>query len=125
MKAAVLFIICMGFALDVWSKDHELKDCHHQMKELCKGKHGAGMFACIKENKANLSPECQEKLEAKKAKWKGHAEACSADREKFCSEVKPGEGRVIECMNKNLEQLSADCKAHVQKEKAEPAKPIE
>lgn len=43
--------------------------------------------------------------------------ACAADREKFCAGVKPGEGRVRDCLQKNLKDLSGGCKASQEKVK--------
>jgi len=37
---------------------------------------------------------------------------CRADEEKFCKDVKPGEGRIIACLKAHEAELSADCKAN-------------
>ena len=37
--------------------------------------------------------------------------ACKADVEKFCKDVKPGEGRIIACLKTHEAELSAECKA--------------
>lgn len=39
------------------------------------------------------------------------AKPCKADVEKFCKDVKPGEGRIIDCLKAHEAELSADCKA--------------
>ena len=44
---------------------------------------------------------------------------CKEDREKFCKEIKPGQGRIIKCLKENEGQLSASCKAHFEKKAAE------
>ena len=36
--------------------------------------------------------------------------ACKADYEKFCAGTTPGGGRVVACLNKQLNQLSDACK---------------
>ena len=36
---------------------------------------------------------------------------CKADEEKFCKDVKPGEGRIIACMKAHEAELSDTCKA--------------
>lgn len=36
--------------------------------------------------------------------------ACKVDREKFCSGVSVGGGRVAACLNKNLDALSPECR---------------
>ncbi len=40
---------------------------------------------------------------------------CRADIEKFCADVKPGGGRLAECLRKHQEKLSTECKARGQK----------
>jgi hypothetical protein len=37
-------------------------------------------------------------------------EACKADFEKYCSDVQRGGGRVVECLNKQHDQLSEACR---------------
>jgi hypothetical protein len=39
---------------------------------------------------------------------------CRADIEKFCADVKPGGGRVAECLRKHHTELSPACKARGQ-----------
>jgi hypothetical protein len=41
------------------------------------------------------------------------AAACKQDVQALCNDVKPGEGRVKECMKSHREQLSAGCKAAI------------
>jgi hypothetical protein len=40
--------------------------------------------------------------------------ACQADFEKFCPGVEPGGGRVVECLAKQLDKLTPECKAVVE-----------
>jgi hypothetical protein len=42
---------------------------------------------------------------------KPSGDACKADREKFCKDVKPSEGALLRCMKTHKEELSAECKA--------------
>lgn len=37
-------------------------------------------------------------------------EACAADVKKFCAEVKPGGGRVRDCLSQHVDQLSDSCR---------------
>lgn len=41
--------------------------------------------------------------------------ACTADTKQFCADVKPGEGRMRDCLQKNLDKLSESCKARQEK----------
>lgn len=44
--------------------------------------------------------------------------ACKADMEKYCKDVKPGDGRIMVCMQSNIDRVSPEC-ATVMKEKAQ------
>jgi phage host-nuclease inhibitor protein Gam len=48
-------------------------------------------------------------------------DACKADTEKFCKDIKPGGGRVIACLNSHQSELTDACKKRLAegKEKAE------
>lgn len=41
-------------------------------------------------------------------------EACQSDFETYCPGVKPGGGRVVECLSKHLDQLSPQCRTVVE-----------
>ncbi|HCC46634.1 MAG TPA: hypothetical protein DEQ38_00715 [Elusimicrobia bacterium] len=49
---------------------------------------------------------------------KGGNKVCAADVQKLCGDVKPGEGRVRDCLIKNAGKLSEDCKVRTEKIKA-------
>ncbi|KAF8562076.1 hypothetical protein P879_06805 [Paragonimus westermani] len=37
------------------------------------------------------------------------ADACETDRKRFCSEVMPGDGRILQCLHEHRLQLSSEC----------------
>ena len=43
----------------------------------------------------------------------GAREACKPDADKFCSDVKPGGGRIIACMKQHEDELSPACRAAI------------
>jgi hypothetical protein len=51
---------------------------------------------------------------AASAQTAAEREACQADYEKYCSGVQPGGGRVIECLSKQLDKLTPQCKSVVE-----------
>ena len=44
-------------------------------------------------------------------------EACKGDYDKFCKGTMPGGGRILACLNKQRDQLSAACKQVVDAQK--------
>lgn len=42
----------------------------------------------------------------------GAEKPCKSDREKFCKDVKPGQGRIIKCLKEKEAELSPACKTH-------------
>lgn len=44
---------------------------------------------------------------------------CVADRQQFCANVQPGQGRIFQCLKQNEANLSAACKQRVQQRGAQ------
>lgn len=93
--------------------------CKADKERLCKDvEPGEGrILECVKAHEAELSEKCKamsgrmkEKLEKMRA-MKGKAEACKADKEKFCKDVQPGEGRIVECLKAHEAELSEGCRS--------------
>ncbi len=81
---------------------------------------GAGRVSrCLEEHEPELTPTCQAKVEADKAKVKAvlaeFSEACQADVVQLCPGVAPGGGRLLKCLSKNDYALSRSCLAEVSK----------
>ncbi|MBX2996478.1 MAG: cysteine rich repeat-containing protein [Bdellovibrionaceae bacterium] len=93
---------------------HEVKEaCKNDIEKLCKGtKPGKGeVMKCLKEHEAQVSAECKAAGQEMKHDMKAAHEACKADLEKFCGDIKPGKGRKIKCLKKHEAELSAECKS--------------
>ena len=39
--------------------------------------------------------------------------ACAGDVQTFCSQVQPGQGRILQCLKQNIESLSQGCKDRI------------
>ena len=98
--------------------DTVVKGCEKELKEFCaKVTPGEGrILACLYAYQDKLSPRCEYALYDAGAQLE-HAVAtltyltneCGDDLKKHCGAIKPGEGRVIDCMKKNEKALSNRC----------------
>lgn len=84
--------------------------CHEDMEKFCKGMKGPEAHDCLEKHKADLSKECMDRRSEMHDQMQKQIEACKDDMKKFCADVKPGEGRKMECMKSHEKDLSQGCK---------------
>ena len=75
------------------------------------------VLACLFAHGDKLSAKCEYalydaavQLERAVAALTYVANECDADLEKYCASIAPGEGRLIECLEKHDKQVSGRCK---------------
>ncbi len=85
-------------------REDRMKHCSHAM-----GDH-SGMLQCMNDHEKDLSNACRDHKNAMNADMKSAHAACMPDIEKFCADVKPGQGRMRDCLRKNKAGLSQTCK---------------
>ncbi|MEQ9365448.1 MAG: cysteine rich repeat-containing protein [Leptospirales bacterium] len=91
--------------------------CGGDAKQFCGEKRGKEMRACMKTNKEKLSSECKalltrardHKKDGGKDKRKETAKACRADARKLCKGIKPGDGKLMACLQEKRSELSRAC----------------
>ena len=95
--------------------------CAADIAKLCQDvKPGGGRLAeCLKEHEKELSPACAASIKETKRKLKDAHQACADDVQKFCKDVKPGEGRILNCLREHQKDLSLPCQTAM----AQPGKP--
>ncbi|KAK9820440.1 hypothetical protein WJX72_010380 [[Myrmecia] bisecta] len=105
--------------------------CKKDAEKLCAdvdSKEPSAVLACLRELKQRLSQACQDEvfqaqLEAAKD-YRADAEladACEPDAEQLCVDVKPGEGRVQDCLRDKRPQLSWECQEELFRQEVENA----
>jgi hypothetical protein len=91
--------------------------CREDMEKFCKDvPPGRGKAReCMQEHLADLSPDCRAQLQAtRKGAGRGALQtACSADADKFCKELKPGQGGLYHCLKGHESELSEGCKTAI------------
>jgi len=76
---------------------------------------GGRIMKCMKEHEHDLSPACKERVAEMKKGLREFSEACQDDALKFCKDIKPGGGRIINCLKDHENELSPECKARMEK----------
>mgnify|MGYP001157971688 FL=1 len=95
--------------------------CEEDRVKLCAGtKWGGGATEqCLKDNRAELSTQCKlevfrrEVEESEDIRYDGFlAEVCAGDKNAFCGDVTPGEGRILACLEAHVgaAKFSSECR---------------
>jgi cysteine rich repeat protein len=91
--------------------------CQADVERLCPGiKAGPERHACMQQHKDQVSPECREffsEAMERRGEMQDAMRDCQGDAQKFCKGVKPGEGRVLDCLKQHQGELSQACGARV------------
>ncbi len=94
-------------------------DCKMEIEKYCgQVTPGQGrVLACLYAHGDKLSAKCEYalydaavQLERAVAALSYVANECDADLEKNCGSIEPGEGRLLECLEKHDKQVSGRCK---------------
>lgn len=119
MKTALL-VFCV--AALVASKSHAAPKAHPgavackaDAETFCAGivPGDGAIHRCLKRHEAELSPACAKFQTAVRDKINRFVQACTADIRTHCSGVKPGDGRVVQCLKRNRTALTDSCKAQL------------
>ncbi len=126
VSISLVVLVCMllvgGVAVAAEQKGivATVKDgCKTELDTYCKEvTPGEGrVLACLYAFEDKLSDRCEYalydaagQLEKAVNALKYAATQCKADLKAFCSQVQPGEGRLLQCLDKNSAKVSSTCK---------------
>jgi hypothetical protein len=126
MKNIVTCLVVLGCVLSVSGVavaqqsivDTVANGCKTEIETYCKGvTPGEGrVLACLYAHEDKLSNRCEyalydaaAQLEQAVAALTYLANECRDDLKAFCSGVKPGQGRLIQCIQSNKDKISSRC----------------
>jgi hypothetical protein len=107
------------FASEKGPVETVLEGCKKEIETYCKDvKPGEGrILACLYAREDKLSGRCEYALYDAAAQLERAVTAltyvaneCKDDLKAYCANVKPGEGRLLNCIDKNMEKVSSRCK---------------
>jgi len=91
----------------------EAQACGAAEEKLCpETQPGLARSSCVREHLDRLSAECRAFF-LKMHERRGEMRGCRADAEKFCKGVKPGEGRILRCLEPHRAELSPGCASEI------------
>ena len=107
---AMALAVTLWFGTDVYAQGG--RPCSEDVAKFCKDvQPGGGRIAkCLKEHEKELSAPCKQHIAEMKKRFKETAQACHDDALKFCKDVRPGEGRILQCLKGHQNELSPECK---------------
>ncbi len=116
---SVLFLGGLVHAAEKGVVETVKEGCKKELDSYCKNvTPGQGrVLACLYAYEDKLSSRCQYALYDAAAQLERVVTAlaylqneCRDDLKNYCSAIKPGEGRLLECLDKNKEKVSERCK---------------
>ncbi|HWE22408.1 MAG TPA: cysteine rich repeat-containing protein [Myxococcales bacterium] len=116
MRSAVVAAVVMC-AVPAIAADHP---CEADAQKFCAGvQPGQGrILQCLKQHEADLSPECKQRRDSFRERMEEIRAACEADAKKFCSDIRPGSGRIAACLKSHENELSDACRNEGEKMRA-------
>ena len=111
----LIFPLVFALSLPLFAAARGDGPCKQDRETLCKDMKGKDMMTCLRDNKDKVSPACKEHMDKMKEHMKDAREACRADVEKLCADVKPGGGAIMKCLHEHKDQVSSDCRAQMGK----------
>ena len=118
LSALVLFCMPLGATNAQNPFDEALKGCSKEIKAYCSlvTPGGGRLVPCIKDHEDKLSSECIYAIN-RASYWLDFlartityvASQCEADALKYCSGVKLGEGRLLNCLRANKASVNKYC----------------
>jgi hypothetical protein len=97
--------------------------CEGDVRKFCADvQPGGGRIArCLQQHASELSDACRSEGQKmrevgaeRRARMRGVQEACRGEVARFCPDVKPGGGRIAQCLKAHQNELSQSCTAAIQ-----------
>ncbi|HEX7768052.1 MAG TPA: cysteine rich repeat-containing protein [Nitrospira sp.] len=108
-----------GVGVDSRAKQIAEIKCEAELQQVCPDNlQGEDRRRCMEQQTKQLSSPCQAIIRRQLVRFKeqsGQALACADDVRRFCREVQPGEGQVLQCLQDHAQDVSDGCYATLPK----------
>ena len=105
-------VYCMTYCGNIACAENN-QPCADDIVKLCQNiQPGGGRIAqCLANHIKDISPACKKRIAEIKNRMVSVSEACEDDVYQLCNEVRPGGGRVLNCLKEHADEISSECKA--------------
>lgn len=88
--------------------------CEAEIEQVCSDfTEGPGRARCLERRAKDLPSPCQNQLRERFVKWKEDRSrmlvACQDDVRRLCATMKPGDGRLMQCLQEHAQEVSDRC----------------
>lgn len=87
--------------------------CEAEIEQVCPDGMEGGGFRCLERRTKDLPQACEGMVRERFVKWKEDRNrtlaACRDDVRRLCATMKPGEGRVMQCLQDHAQEVSDGC----------------
>lgn len=108
-----------GGAVDLRSKQIAEMKCEAELQQVCPDTvQGEDRRRCMEQRVKQLPSPCQSMIRQQLVRWKeqsGHALACADDVKRFCRDLQPGDGQMLQCLQDHAQDVSDGCYATLPK----------
>ena len=114
MRPSLLVIVLVTFALCATASSRagaaDEPPCLADAKRLCTIIPGELIQPCLESHADDLSTACRERIDRLLEDQHKLVDSCRYDAGALCSDVDPMGGKVVDCLVKNKDRLTAKCK---------------
>jgi hypothetical protein len=108
-----------GVVLDPRAKQIAEIKCEAELQQVCPDSlQGGDRRRCMEQRAKHLPSACQSIIRRQLVRFKeqsGQALACAEDVKRFCRDIRPGEGRILQCLQDRAQDVSDQCYATLPK----------
>ncbi|MEI6127822.1 MAG: cysteine rich repeat-containing protein [Pseudomonadota bacterium] len=111
-KLTLFMIYCMAcFGTPAYAENNQ--PCADDIVKFCQNiQPGGGRIAqCLASHVKDISSACRTRIAEIKNRMVSVSESCEDDVEQLCKEVRPGGGRILNCLKDHAGEISSECKA--------------
>ncbi len=112
-----LSLLVLSFpSLKVLATGFDSSACKEDQEKFCKGiqEGGGRVYNCLKQHMSELNKDCAAKVVGAEDQFFKMQKACGEDRNKFCKDVQPGGGRILQCLQGHQADLTVGCQSAIQ-----------